>query len=147
MGILADTLLTEEARPNVVRDCSDVIEAEVASKSGVTGLMIKAAFKTIKAFKRSIVPESVNALLDDFVEVLEPYYAEFRAAGGTDVKQFVTKNDDRIADAMLGITDGRAQRSSHKTLVKAYTKLRPKGKEQVIAAMPRIGGMLQKHGL
>lgn len=147
MGILADTLLNEENRPTVVADCSEVIEAEVKSKSGVSGFAIKTAFKTIKAFKRNIVPESVNALLEDFVAVLEPYYDEFKADGGSDVKHFVTQNDARIADAMLGITDGRAQRSKHKTLVKAYTKLRPKGKEQVIAAMPRIGGMLQKHGL
>jgi hypothetical protein len=31
-------------------------------------------------------------------------------------------------------------------LVKAYKSLRPQGKKQVIAAMPRLGAMLAAHG-
>lgn len=147
MGNLESALLAPEKRPQVVADCAALIDAEVASKSGVSGFAIKAAFKTIQAFKRNIVPESVDALLDDFVAVLEPYYAEFTEGGGGDVQAFLVQHDTRIADAMLGITDQRAARSKHTTLVKAYQKLRPKGQEQVVQAMPRIGGLLRKHGL
>jgi hypothetical protein len=32
-------------------------------------------------------------------------------------------------------------------LVKAYNKLRPQGKKQVVSAMPRIGDMLVRQGL
>lgn len=143
---LTDILLSEDARPTVEADCAALIEREVASKRGASGFMIKAGFKTVKAFKRNIVPDAVHHLLPDFVSTMEPFYAEHLAAGGGDVAAFASANAQRIAEALLGITDGRAAGSKHKTLVKAYTKLRPKGLESVVAAMPGIGAMLAKNG-
>lgn len=142
---LTDKLLGE-TRPAVERDCVRVIEDEVASKKGISGVAIKAAFATIKAFKRDIVPDAVSHLLPDFVQTMEPFYAEHLAAGGGDITAFTTAHADRIADALLGITDARAQGSKHKVLVKAYTSLRPQGKKQVVTAMPRLGAMLATHG-
>lgn len=146
MSSLAEILLTDENRPVLIADSAALIEAEVASKRGVSGLAIKTGFKTIKLFKRGIVPDAVTHLIDDFVGKLEPFYAQHQAADGA-IKAFVVSNADAIADALLGITDSRAATSKHKTLVKAYKKLRPQGKKQVIAAMPRIGDMLAKHGI
>lgn len=146
MATLTELLLTDEKRPQVVADSVQIIEDEVKDKKGATGLVIKAGFKTVKAFKPGVLPEVTNALLDDFVARMEPFYAQHLAAGGGDVQSFVVGNADSIADALLGITDERAQRSKHKTLVKAYQSLRPQGKKQVVAAMPRVGAMLQRHG-
>jgi hypothetical protein len=145
MSTLKELLLTDEKRPMVVNDCCRVIDEEVASKRGVSGLAIKAAFRTVKAFKAGIIPGSVNALLDDFVAAMEPFYTESQASGGG-IQPLINRDGPRIAEALLGITDQRAARSKHRTLVGAYKKLRPKGKEQVVAAMPRVGAMLQRHG-
>lgn len=145
MSTLNEKLLGE-TRPQVEADCVKVIEEEVASKKGISGIAIKAAFGTIKTFKRDILPDAVGHLLPDFVTTMEPFYAEHLAAGGTDILAFTTTHAERIADALLGITDGRAEGSKHKVLVKAYKSLRPQGKKQVIAAMPRLGAMLAAHG-
>lgn len=145
MPTLAEQLLTEEKRPQVVADSVQVIEDEVKSKKGASGLMIKAGFKTVKAFKRGILPDVVNALLDDFVKKLEPFYQRHLEEDGGDFRAFVVREADSIAEALLGITDERAERSRHKTLVKAYKKLRPQGHKQVVAAMPRVGAMLNRH--
>ena len=147
MAKLKETLLSESGRPAVVKDCVQIIEDEVRSKSGLGGLAIKAAFKTVKAFKPGIIPDVVNVLLDDFVTQLDPFYDDFLGNGGGDIKAYTVRNADRVADALLSITDGRAQTSKHRTLVKAYNKLRPQGKKQVINAMPRVGDMLVKQGL
>lgn len=146
MATLNAILLNDDTRPAVEADCARLIESEVASKKGASGFVIKAGFKTVKAFKRNIVPDAVHHLLPDFVEKMEPFYAEHLAAGGGDVAVFVQSNAERIADALLSITDARAQTSKHKTLVKAYKKLRPKGRESVLAAMPGIGAMLKNNG-
>lgn len=146
MATLTEILMNDTTRPLVEADCAALIEAEVASKGGVTGFAVKAAFKTIKLFKRDIVPDAVHHLLPEFVEKMEPFYAEHRAAGGHDIKAFAVSNAERIADALISITDARAERSKHTTLVKAYKSLRPKGREQVVQAMPGIGGVLAKHG-
>jgi hypothetical protein len=50
-----------------------------------------------------------------------------------------------VAEALLSITDQRARQSVNKRLVQAYNKLRPKGREHVVAAMPRVGELIQKH--
>jgi len=144
---LKDILLTDETRPGLVQDCVQVIEAEVASKSGLGGVVIKTAFKTVKAVKPGIIPDVVNVLLDDFVGQLSPFYAEHLAGGDGDFPARVVQDADQVADALLAITDGRAERSKHRTLVKAYKKLRPQGKKQVVSAMPRIADMLSKQGL
>lgn len=146
MATLTELLLSDAARPGVEADCAHLIESEVAAKKGVSGFAIKAGFKTVKAFKRNIVPDAVHHLIPDFVEKMEPFYAEHLAAGGGDIKAFVEAHAQRIAEALLSITDSRAETSKHTTLVKAYKKLRPKGLESVVAAMPGIGAMLQKNG-
>lgn len=145
MGALSEKLLGD-ARPKVEADCVRVIEDEVASKRGATGLAVKAAFKMIKAFKRDIVPDAVHHLVPDFVAQLEPIYDEFTASGAGDIRGYCVQHGDRIAEALLGITDQRAASSRHKTLVKAYKRLRPQGKKHVVAAMPRVGGMLAANG-
>lgn len=154
MPTLAETLLTAQNRPVLVRDCDQLIHDEVAAKKGVTGLAIKAAFKTVTTVKKGIIPDVVDALLDEFVAQLEPFYAEFltspaesSAGAPRQIRPYVIQHADRIADALLRITDQRADQSRHTTLVKAYRKLRPQGQKQVVEAMPRIGEMLAKHGL
>lgn len=147
MATLSDILLTPETRPALVRDCETLIEQEVRDKKGVSGLAIKAGFKTVRTFKPGIIPDVVDLLLPEFVEALEPFYAEFEAQGGGDFAAHCVAHGDRIAEALLGITDRRAAKSKHRTLVKAYHKLRPRAHDQVVAAMPRLGALLVKHGL
>lgn len=146
MSTLAEKILTDDNRPILIADCVAVVDAEVASKKGVSGFAVKAAFATIKALKRDIVPDAVTGLIDDFVAKLEPFYAR-HVTEGTEIRSFVVREAEAIADALLEITDARARTNRHKTLVKAYHKLRPSGKQQVILAMPRVGEMLTKHGV
>lgn len=147
MATLADVLLTDENRPRLVRECVTLIDAEVADKRGVSGLAIKAGFKTVKAVKPGIIPDVTDFLLDDFVAAMEPHYAAHLDDGGGDFPKFAVGRGDRIAHDLLGITDRRAEKSKHRTLVKAYKKLRPTAQKQVVAAMPRLGRMLNSFGL
>jgi hypothetical protein len=140
-------LLTETTRPVLIRDCVDLVDGEVRSKSGVSGFAIKAAYKTVKAVKPGIIKDVVSVLVDDFVTQLEPTYQAFSDADGGDIRTHVKRNAADIANALLVITDRRAEKSRHRTLVKAYKKLRPKGRNHVIEAMPGIGKMLAKHGI
>lgn len=147
MKTLKENLLVEGKRPVVLDDCTKLIDEEVDSKGGLSGMAIKLAFKTVKALKPGMIRESVDYLLDEFVEKMEPFYAEYQnqgAAGG--IEKLVTSKAAPIADALLSITDARAARSKNKVIKGAYEKLRPEGKRQVEAAMPRVGRMLAKHG-
>ncbi len=146
MATLTELLLTDEKKPQLVRDSARVVDEEVAAKRGISGVAIKTAYKAVKAFKPTIIPDVMKALIPDFVSRMEPFYARHLEADGGDFAAFCVRDAFAIADALLGITDDRANRSRHRVLVKAYGRLRPQGKKQVIAAMPRVAAMLVRNG-
>lgn len=147
MGILFDTLTADaERRSRVVRDAERVLESEVSDKRGMGGLAVKATFKVVKNLQPGFIPRAVDDLLEDFVKNLEPHWEAWRAdAASTTCADFFVANGPAVADSLLSVTDGRAENTRHKPLKKAYDKLRPKGKEHVVAAMPRVGAMIERH--
>jgi hypothetical protein len=145
MATLADKLLTPEVRPRLVADSARVIDEEVASKGGLTGIAIKGAYAVVKAIKANIIPETVDALLDDFVARIESFYDAWSKSPGIAFAAYLEQRSGEVADALLAITDQRAQRSQNATLRKAYEKLRPLGKKQVEAALPRVARMVDKY--
>lgn len=134
-------------RPRLLSDCERLIEDEVASKGGLSGLAIKGAYKVVCAVKPGIIREALDGLLDDFVKRLEPFYSQHRSGGG-EPKAFgdaLGRRPGEAADALLGITDDRARRAKNATLKSAYEKLRPQAKKHVEEAIPRVGRTLAPH--
>jgi hypothetical protein len=147
MSKLADVLLAPNRRAAVISDCKLIINQEVGDKKGLTGLAVKAAFKTVKTINPSIIGSVIDVLLDDFVVQLEPTYQAYLDSESKALEPYCIAHADDIANALLVITDRRAQRSKIKTLVKAYGKLRPQGQKHVKEAVPRIARLLSRHGL
>ena len=144
MPNLNEILLVPGNRPKVVADCGKVIEEEVDSKGGLTGLAVKAAFAVVKAVKPGFVSEAVDHMLDDFVNRLEPFWADAQAKNEP-IGALLNARSGQVADALLTISDERAARTTNNTLRKAYEKLRPAGKKHVEAAVPRIGRLIAKY--
>ncbi len=146
MGILFDTLTTDaERRSRLVRDAEKVLDAEVSGKTGIAGLAVKATFKLVKNLQPGFIPRAVDDLLEEFVRNLEPHWEAWRANQECSCADYFVTHKSDVADSLLSVTDGRAENTRHKPLKKAYMKLRPKGKEHVVASMPRVGAMIQKH--
>jgi hypothetical protein len=140
------TILTDPVRrPQVVRDCAELVEAEVASKGGLSGLALKTAFKMAKAFKPGIIPDSMDGMLDDFAERLDPFYQAYAASPGMPLPDYFVSRRSEIAEALLAITDGRSQRTKHTTLKKAYESVRGQGKKHLEDAAPALGRLVEKH--
>ncbi|OLT40711.1 hypothetical protein BJF85_05475 [Saccharomonospora sp. CUA-673] len=142
---LKEALLDSTKRPDVVTDLTELIDAEVGDKSGVSGTVIKTGYGAVKKIKPGIIGSAVDSLLDDFVAALEPIFADFKANGGGDFGAYLPSRGDEAADALLSVTDSRAEKSSRDSIKKVYEKLRPKGKENVVEALPRLGALIQKH--
>ncbi len=141
--LLADS----NKRPRLLDDCVRLIDAEVGSKGGLSGLAIKAAYKIVQAVKPGFVREAMDSLLDDFVKRLEPFYAQHRSGGGEPAKftDALSKRPADVADALLGITDDRAKRAKNPNIKATYDKLRPQAKKHVEEAVPRLGRTLSPH--
>ena len=111
-----------------------------------SGILFLAAFALVKAIKPGIIEDSVNGLLDDFMQALQPFYERYQQDGSSGtMERYLGSQAPETAEALLAITDRRAERASNKTMVKAYKKLRPRGKVHVEQAVPGIGRVLDRH--
>jgi hypothetical protein len=144
MPTLKEILLVPGNRPKVIADCSTLIQEEVDSKGGLSGLAIKAAYAVVKAIKPGFITESVDHMLDDFVSRLEPFWADAQAKNEP-VAALMNARAGQVADALLSISDERAARAKNQAAKKAYEKLRPTGKKHVEAAVPRLGRLIAKY--
>lgn len=141
MSTLGEIL--EAKKPEVVDDCLHLIEAEVEDKGGLSGFAIKAGYKTIKGVKPGFIKQAVSDLLPEFASALDPLYQEAKSKSAPVGDHFKT-NSARVADALLAITDAKAERSKSGVVKGTYDKLRGTAKKNVEAAVPRLGNMVQK---
>jgi hypothetical protein len=145
MGTLVDALTAEAKKKDVVKDCCDLIDAEVKEKGGISGLAIKAGYGTVKGIKPGFVERAVEDLLPEFARVLDPIYADAKSQN-KEVSTFFSSNTERVADALLSITDAKAQRAKSGVAKSAYDKLRGSAKKNVEQAVPRLGKLIAKYG-
>ncbi len=144
MASLTETLTNENKMAAVVDDCCSLIDAEVADKSGISGLAIKAGYSAVKGIKPGFIRHAVIDLLPDFAKALDPLYQEAKA-GGKPVAAHLTANSGRAADALLAITDGKVRNAQSGLIRGTYEKLRGTAKKNVEAAVPRLSKLIEKH--
>jgi len=137
-------LLLGDTRPQVVDDCVALVDSEVAGKRGLGGIAVKGAYGVVKRIKPGIIRDAVSHLLDEFVQKLEPFYAEATEAS-EDVTSYWSPRKGKIADALLGVTDKRAHKADNRTIRKAYDKLRPSAQKHVEAAVPGVARIVAKY--
>ncbi len=144
MTTLAESISNPDRRKAVIDDCVLLLKAEVADKRGVRGMAVKAGFKTVENFKPGIIPMSLNALLEDFATKVDPFWSQ-SPKDSAGARRFFGQRKVQVANALLEITDARADRSKHRVLVRAYRGLRGKAVDHIGAAMPRFADLLVKH--
>jgi hypothetical protein len=144
MPTLPDVLTSDTNKGRVVEDCCALIDAEVKDKGGISGLAIKAGYGAVKGVKPGFVKNVVTDLLPEFASALDPIYQEAKTHGHP-VGDFFAKNSDRVAEALLAITDAKAQKSKNGLVKGTYEKLRGSAKKNVEAAVPRLGKMVESH--
>ncbi|MFC1706878.1 DUF6918 family protein [Planctomycetota bacterium] len=142
---LKEILLVETTRPRVVEDCVQLVDSEVASKRGIAGLAVKGAYALVKKIRSGIIRDVVDGLLDEFVERAEPFYAEFLGQKARPLEPYLTGRSEEVANALLGVTDGRAEKTTSRVIKKAYVKLRPTGLKHTAAAVPGLARLISKY--
>lgn len=139
--------LAEADRDRVIRDSVRLIDDEVASKSGVTGAVLKGGYKVVSKLRGGrMIADAVNHLLDDFTGALDPMYQEYlgdEAANSFEV--YVASRKDEGADLLLGVTDRKIKNAETKVIIKTYEKLRGSAKKHVEDALPGVGRLIDEH--
>lgn len=142
---LVEVLTEESKKKDVVKDCCELIDAEVKDKGGISGLAIKAGYGAVKGIKPGFVEKAVEDLLPEFAKVLDPIYADAKSQNKS-VAEFFTSDKGRVADALLSITDAKAAKAKSGVAKGAYEKLRGSAKANVEQAVPRLGKLIEKYG-
>ena len=119
------------------------LEAELDERSGVTAMAMRAGYKAVRKLRPNMVESNLERMLPMWAPVLDPYVAEGRARG--DLAGHFDAKADEIAEGLLGVTDRRAGEANNKVAVKAYEKLRPRAKGQVVTGMPRLARLVDRH--
>ena len=142
---LQEILLTPDTQPKVLEDCYQLVQQEVSDLSGVSGTAVKLGYKTVAAFMPGHIRYLIEQLVPGLVDQLQPYWADFHAAGGSDFGDYLTKRGGEVAQSLLTVTDARAQRSERPTIIKAYRSVRGSAAKHVEAALPRLGDLVSKY--
>ena len=144
MPSLKDFVKTDATRQKVIDHSLRVLEAEVADKRGIGGIAVKTGYKVVSGIQPGFIRGVVDNLLDDFLDALDPIYQE-AVEKNVSPRDYLVANPDRVAESLLAITDARAVRAKNKLIKKTYEKLRSGAKGHVMAAVPRLGEMLETY--
>jgi hypothetical protein len=142
---LQEILLAPDTQPKVITDCFTLIEQEVSDKSGVSGTAVKLGYKTVTSFAPGYLHNTLEDLLPQIVEALEPFWADFNTSGGSEFGDYLAKRGDEVSEALLSVTDGIAMSSERPTIIKAYRAIRGSAAKHVEAALPRVGDLVLKY--
>lgn len=143
---LAEKMTQPPARTQVVSECVTLIDEEVRSKGGLSGVAVKGAYAVVKAVKPRFVSEVVDAMLDDWVAKIEPFVVEWRSnGGGRPLGDWLGGRRSEVADRLLEVTDARARGAKNASVKKMYEKMRPTAKKHVEEAIPRLGRLVERY--
>jgi hypothetical protein len=140
---LGDVINDPTKKPAIVADCCTLIDEEVSSKGGLSGLAVKAGYAAVKGVKPGFVREVVEKLLPEFATHLDPMWEEGKKTGNATA--FFQSNRSRVADALLAVTDEKSSHAKSAVVRGTYEKLRGSAKKNVEEAVPRLARLLTKH--
>jgi hypothetical protein len=144
---LPEILLAPDTQPQVTADCMKLIEQEVSSKSGVSGTAVKLAYKAASTLKPGYLQFTVESLIPDMADKLQPYWADFAASGASGFGDYLAKRSDEVSESLLSVTDARAEVCERPTILKAYRAVRGGAAKHVVAALPNLGSLVQKYAV
>lgn len=137
---LSDELLNSNKKDKVVNDCCNLMEAQLASKSGISGMTLKAAFAAIKGVKPGYIPYVIDLILPQCLTALEPIWNEGVEKG--DPVGYLSNNRSLAADALLAVTDAKAKNTTRQIVRGTYQKLRGSAKQHVEEAVPDFAKLI-----
>ena len=141
---LNDVLNDEAKRASIIEDVCRLVDNEVGKQRGISGIAVKAGYKLVQGVKPGFVRKVVQALLPEFAAALEPIRAQ-AVTQGQPVGSYFSAHTQEVAEALLAVTDGRAQRSEHGSVKGAYGKLRGSARKNVESAVPGLGKIIEKY--
>ncbi|MGB1250649.1 MAG: DUF6918 family protein [Candidatus Promineifilaceae bacterium] len=147
MSTLSEKLNVDGVRPQVLQDCTAVLEQEVNKKSGISGFAVKKGFQVVKRIQSGrLLNKAIDGLLDDFADALDPYYQSYLQNGQSgSFSSYLAGQDDAVTESLLSVTDVKRKYTSNQVFAKSYDTLRPMAARNVRDSVPAVGQLMQKY--
>jgi hypothetical protein len=142
---LQEIMLAPGVQPKVLDDCQTLIDQEIADKSGASGMAVKLAYKTASSFAPGYFRKTLEDMLPQIVDKLQPYWADFSTSGSSEFGDYLQKRGTEVTEDLLSLTDDIAAVSKRPTIIKAYRAVRGSAAKHVQAALPRVGDLVMKY--
>jgi len=142
---LQEIMLAPQTQPRVIDDALALVDQQISDKSGISGTAVKLAYKSVVSFSPGHIRYMIETLMPAMLEKLQPYWADFQVSGGGVFGDYLSKRGEEVAEALLSITDARAEGSNRPIIVKAYKSVRGGASKNVQAALPDMGALVQKY--
>ncbi|MDF5733953.1 MAG: hypothetical protein PUP92_39785 [Rhizonema sp. PD38] len=140
---LSDGLLDPNKKKMVVAECTNLLDVQVAKMQGISGMALKAGYTAVRGLAPNYCAEAIERLLPDSLTAIDPIWSEGVQTG--DPVGHLSHNSDRTADALLGITDVKIERSKNTTVKGVYSKLRKSAKKHVEEAVPNLAKIIDNY--
>lgn len=140
---LTDGLADSNKRNILVADFTKLIDTQVASMKGVSGLALKAGYSAVRGISPTYCSKAIEWLLPDCFKALDPIWAEGMETGNA--VEYLIQNSDSVAEILLSVTDGRIEKSKNKTVRAVYGKLRNSAKKHVQDAVPGVAKIIDTY--
>ena len=142
---LPDVLLVDGALQNITADCQALVEQELSGKSGVSAAALKVAYKAVTAFAPGYYQTTIESMVPNLLQQLQPFWADLHAAGGGQFGDYLAKRSEEVSEALLSVTDEMTVDSPRPAVVKAYKAVRGGAGKHIEAALPAVGVMVEKY--
>ncbi|NJN23141.1 MAG: hypothetical protein HC810_00325 [Acaryochloridaceae cyanobacterium RL_2_7] len=140
---LRETINTPDMQTQLADDCAKLMDEQVAAKTGLGGLAIKAAYGALKGIGPGYVPRAIRNLMPNAIVAIDPLWQEGVSVG--DPVIHLTDNKSQAAEILLSVTDDKIAKANNKVVIATYNKLRKSVKGDVEAAVPGLASILRQY--
>lgn len=140
-GPLAAQLLEPVRFEAFVNDCTRLVATEIRSR----GMTLRAAFSVVQRIKPDILERTVREQMPAFVGELEPCYSEYRTSASRDFGAWLVAHETRVVNAVLRVTDRRAERIASRPIHSAYQRVRGRAAREISDAVPALAVVIDRH--
>jgi hypothetical protein len=133
----------QTTRSTLVVACIRLMDEQVAAKSGLSGLALKAAYGVVKGIGPHYISGALDRLLPETFSSLAPLWQEGIEVG--DPVDHLSQNRSRAADLILSVTDRKIERAKNGIVRASYQKFRQSVKPDVEEAVPGLALIIQEH--
>ena len=128
-----------------VTDALAVVDAEVESKRGASGLAVKAGYGAVNKLNPNLTRDAMVALLPDLVDRLDRHWRDYAGERKGTFGDCLAARGDEVAEELLTVSDERIGGSSMQAVKRVYATMRPAAKRHVVDALPRVGGLIERY--